>query len=848
MNELISKVWSNKLFHVCADKIEKKWLMREMGMEFDGEFTAEDARKALQASAILACSENLEHRMKAFKVATTAFELYADGQIPVAEAVRVVLARLDNFPSIKTNNKIDLAGASLPTSLALEEFVGAAAREVVVDNEKIVLTKFQYDLWQALRSGKRVAVSAPTSAGKSFVLQSYIHSLFDEESRIVFYIVPTRALIAQVFFDISECFKNSKKPKPLILSVPLNPELPVPENAIFVLTQERVKLVLDSHPKLIANVVIVDEAHSIVEGGRGVLLQGVVDELLNRNQVAQVLFASPMIKNLSKFGESFGISDVLEVASKEPTVAQNFLLLALEPEFKKVVTVRTVGDGARFPEFVGEIVFQEEMVNRVSEMVAISAKVGLGATNIIYANGADEAEQIAIKLAAIFSNRIPTPRQLALSQLARESVHSSYLLAECLKKGVGFHYADIPTSVRRSVEKAMSDGDIDFLVCTSTLLQGVNLPAKNIFLCRPRKGNLNPLEATDFWNLAGRAGRLRREFHGNIYLIEYDTWKKQPLKEPKDTNIIPALEAGVRNNTRELVQVISNYDPRDVRENPDLESMVVRLYSDYMDGELARTFHRMGVFEDDVPYRMIFDALAGADEVVSVPHSVLRHSANISIHRQQQLFNWFVGEIKKGKSHALALLPRHPREKNVYESYASIMKVCYGILLGRDTDRYRTHRFHAFMALQWMQGTILPIILENQIARGAERYPEKESRSIIRMTLQVIERDIRYQAVRIFGCYIALLKYAFEVLGYKSLSLKIPPVPLFLEMGASDRTMISLLSLGVSRVSSKKITEVARNKNMDVLAVVSWLKSADLKSFGLSVMLLEELKQVLDAF
>ena len=43
-----------------------------------------------------------------------------------------------------------------------------------------------------------------------------------------------------------------------------------------------------------------------------------------------------------------------------------------------------------------------------------------------------------------------------------------------------------------------------YLVCTSTLLEGVNLPAKSIIIRKPTRGQGNPLNQNDFWNLAGR--------------------------------------------------------------------------------------------------------------------------------------------------------------------------------------------------------------------------------------------------------------------------------------------------------------------------------------------------------
>ena len=112
----------------------------------------------------------------------------------------------------------------------------------------------------------------------------------------------------------------------------------------------------------------------------------------------------------------------------------------------------------------------------------------------------------------------------------------------------------------------------------STLLQGVNLPAKNIFIFAPEKGHLKPLQSTDFWNLAGRAGRLLREFCGNIFLIDYSKWRSQPLEGPKDAVIVSAIESDIKQRDSGLLDVIRNVSSPATSNASDLEATFVRLY------------------------------------------------------------------------------------------------------------------------------------------------------------------------------------------------------------------------------------------------------------------------------
>ena len=125
--------------------------------------------------------------------------------------------------------------------------------------------------------------------------------------------------------------------------------------------------------------------------------------------------------------------------------------------------------------------------------------------------------------------RHPTLELVDLADLARKGVHPKFMLAPLVERGVAFHYGNMPSLIRLEVERLFRSGKIRFLVCTSTLIEGVNLSCRTIVLRGPRKGKGHPMEPHDFWNLAGRAGRWGDEFQGNIICID-----------PEDTNAWPS--------------------------------------------------------------------------------------------------------------------------------------------------------------------------------------------------------------------------------------------------------------------------------------------------------------------
>jgi len=845
VQELAERIWARPEFHAAAGSIHRAWIARDTGSGPVDLPPLESAARAVQASAILACSKKATHRLKAYRCATSAFDLYGHEALPLDQATRVVLARLGNFPAFATRKPIAEAREVMPLRLAAEELVVTEPRTVVLGERSFILTDFQHRFWQKLNARTRLAVGAPTSAGKSFVLSNYLVSRLNEaEECSLVYIVPTRALIAQVSDDLIRQMSRPSAGRKMaeVVTVPIQADRPLPGIAAYVMTQERVQMMLANHPKFQAEIIVVDEAHSISEGARGILLHWVVEELLARNRSSQLLFASPGVRNLDVFGRAFEIADVESLPSFEPTVAQNFLPVRITDYDRGSVELLLAEKGNGLTLIASRELNQR--MRTIAEMLVNSAcAFGAGATNIVYANGAAEAEDIAITIADRFRSRETTSEQEALAQLAAEAVHPSYALIQCVRKGVGFHYSDIPTHVRQAIEKAVADGVLDYLVCTSTLLQGVNLPAKNLFMCRPEKGKHIPLESVDFWNLAGRAGRLLKEFQGNIFLIQYEKWRRQPLNQPRQVEIVPAIEAGLAYRLQALLRAIEQPSVRD----DDLEAMFVRLLDDYATGRLEHRLRQMqgGGHVTDEMARTVSHAIASASRRITLPRALIRRSPNISAHKQQQLYDtiarYFTSSPEKA---AERLVPKHPGRDGDYTSYKAILKICYRIIL-RHRPGSGFHRFAALLALWWMQGRPLPQIVENQLGRTPTE-DERVKRRLVRKTLKLIEREVRFECVRLFGCYSIILRQVLSDIGRHDLLEDIPDLPLFLEVGASDRTTISLMSIGLSRVVAGKVAMNAPSSDLDVEMVRNWLRFRSLDSLGLSSTLQAEVKNLLD--
>ncbi len=176
-------------------------------------------------------------------------------------------------------------------------------------------------------------------------------------------------------------------------------------------------------------------------------------------------------------------------------------------------------------------------------------------TSIVYCNEPGAADRVALEIADEIHEEIDDPELTDLATFLRQEIHPHYLLASLVRKGVAFHYGNIPQIIRGRLEELLRDRKLRFVCCTSTLLQGINLPAKNIFVEDPKKGRGSKMEKGDFWNLVGRAGRLSKEFCGNVFCIFGKKWDSDVTSD-RLALIESAFEVAVNERTAELLQVV----------------------------------------------------------------------------------------------------------------------------------------------------------------------------------------------------------------------------------------------------------------------------------------------------
>ena len=442
-------------------------------------------------------------------------------------------------------------------------------------------------------------------------------------------------------------------------------------------------------------------------------------------------------------------------------------------------------------------------------------------------NGAADAEKIAGQIYDLIGADIDghdSKELQELIELAQHVVHKKFLLATYLRRGVAFHYGNMPLLIREEIERLFSAGTIKYLVCTSTLIEGVNMSCRNIFMRGPTKGRGHPLSTEDFWNLAGRAGRWGKEFQGNIFCIDSDReklWgpdgpprerKRQPIQRTTDDVLrVPA----------ELVQFIKDRAPLGAAtERPELE---------YVFSYLAGIHIRYGsLLEAPWAGRYAADKLSALSEAVReavgelvIDPSIIVQNPGISPFALDDLLKYFrehIGAIED-------LLPADPASYDAANVYAGI----FGRLCKRACPKLGPEGGRAFMlailVTSWMRGIPLARLIQDRInyVKKAKGKPADEAVEI-RTMMNEVEQIARFEAPRGLSCYGDVLRQHLRELGREDLLDQLPRFDIFLELGVNQQTQISLIGIGLSRTSTIAISELITADSLSESDVLQWLE------------------------
>ena len=410
----------------------------------------------------------------------------------VQELLLLVLERQDEFHLVHNLLQELIKQRGLYPYLEEESlsFVSKIVYELhrPINLEGIVFHREQAYAYRLLLDSKSVILSAPTSFGKSLVIDAVIAS--NNFSNIVV-VVPTIALIDETRRRLHNRFSGEYR-------IITHPSQKNGQKNVFVLTQERVVEFPDLD-KLV-DFFVVDEFYKLDPGkesdndnDRSSLLNQAFERLYSPRTPFYLI--GPNIEGVSPlFIERFHCE----------FIKQN--------DYVTVVAERKYFSKRGRREYLVELC---RALKQASE------------STLIYCSSPAQTREVA-KILIEAGLGEASEELIDASDWVGNAYHPNWSFTSALKQGIGLHHGKIPRSLAQFVVRAFDKKQIAFLVCTSTLIEGVNTKAKNVILYDDRLAQ-RTLDYFTFNNIAGRAGRMFQHFIGRVFIFGEPPKQELPL-------------------------------------------------------------------------------------------------------------------------------------------------------------------------------------------------------------------------------------------------------------------------------------------------------------------------------
>jgi replicative superfamily II helicase len=421
-------------------------------------------------------------------------------------------------------------------------------------------------------------VSLPTSSGKTLLAEYKILQAlneFKERGGWVAYVVPTKTLVNQIYIRLSKDFNpiGLKIEKASGATEIDGFESYLVENKgdntdfdVLVTTYEKINLLirqgLGTSEKRPLVLVVVDEAHNIEEKQRGLNLELLLATIRNDCKEANFILLTPDIPNAEQVAEWLG-------GERGKNIQIEFDWW--QPNERVVGTLKTEGRGRNFDiylqtlntvkgsynigdkipiiEIKSENITKSEVTSSKLEFLKFfSSKIlNYNSPIIILASNISETYTIADYLMKNCNHNFNHDKDIdLLKKFVQSELGNDFPLVKYLDKRIAIHSSAIPDEIRYLIELLMTEGKLQALVTTTTIAQGINFPVSAVVMGSYNYPYQGLMPTRDFWNLAGRVGRVGQKSMGWIGIVSRNEQDEKNIAEyvkKASTDLLSQLES-----------------------------------------------------------------------------------------------------------------------------------------------------------------------------------------------------------------------------------------------------------------------------------------------------------------
>lgn len=360
--------------------------------------------------------------------------------------------------------------------------------------------------------GKNLLVSIPTASGKTLIAEMAMHTHIAKKGKCL-YIVPLKALASEKFDE----FANKGVRVGIATGDFDRRDDSLGRNDIIVATSEKVDSLLRNRARWIGEIslLVIDEIHLIDSDKRGPALEMVIAKLRFQNPAMQVIGLSATIGNPQLLAGWLGAE--LVTSTWRPVDLRQGVFWNNRIHFRE-------GDRP-----VKQVSKNYEDLNLCLDTIAD------GGQCLVFVSSRRNAEAFAKRAAGAIKIEEPELKACAERLGATAETEMAKSLALCVARGSAFHHAGLSREERGIVEEGFRKGLIKCISSTPTLAAGLNLPARRVIIrdyLRFAAGQgMQPIPASEYHQMAGRAGRPRLDPYGEAVLIAKDEGQVEELFE-----------------------------------------------------------------------------------------------------------------------------------------------------------------------------------------------------------------------------------------------------------------------------------------------------------------------------
>lgn len=400
------------------------------------------------------------------------------------------------------------------------------------------------------------SLQMPTSAGKTSLCELLIYHEVKIRKKRVLFLVPFRALAAEIREGISQRLTNAGVQ--VIAShggnIPTRSETATVENAdVLIITPEKFTAMAQVVQGLESQyqTIICDEGHLIDDDSRGLQYELLLTKLRGTDaEPRKIVFISAILPNVNEIHEWLGGQPSHLAQSNYRPVETDFAFLTIQSTKNKswqldvnpiyerprsyfLLSFLVKDDFRYLNSETGRLKLIGGYDTNTSLACAAALKSRRNGSVALFTTQRNFIQNLANKIitlcesnalvaqdAPTFSVNLPD-----LIEYIEFQFGQNYLLSRLLKHGVGFHHGRLPQEVRREMEEGIQNGIISILLCTNTLAEGVNLPIRTLVVHTVKRyeGETKGwrfLSNRSIKNIIGRAGRAGKETRGRVIFID----------------------------------------------------------------------------------------------------------------------------------------------------------------------------------------------------------------------------------------------------------------------------------------------------------------------------------------